>query len=85
MVFEDRLYRRVVGHCERQGLEVKEFVADAVKLQLDAMSAAHSVVHPQAVPAWKRLAGKLPSSTVRAINMAVDDEFNRVELDEWDE
>lgn len=74
----DPVFRRAKAMAASRGIPLRQFVTEAVEDKLRASS-------PAAEKPWLRLAGKLRhlhSETAR-INQRIEQEFERIEPEEW--
>lgn len=76
----DPVFRRAKAEAARQGHTLRQFVTDALEAKLDPRREAVNRGRP-----WMELfgAGCDHRAALQEIDRAVEDEFERIELEDW--
>lgn len=70
----DTLLRRTKAAAAMRGVSMRDFIAQALELQLQQRAPA---------PGWRRLAGKARKLDTAAVDRALANEFSRIDEDTW--
>ena len=71
----DVIFRQVKARSALEGKTMKEFVLQAIRASLKARSVKKH--------GWRSVYGKAPAGSVLEIQAIIDQEFNRIDPDEW--
>jgi hypothetical protein len=75
----DRLYRQIKARAALRGQTVKSFFLDAIRDKLTAENAAKSKA-----AGWQAVFGKANSKDVTEVQRLIDEEFSRVNAEDWE-
>jgi len=75
----DSLLHEVKTHAARKGQTVKRFFIDAVKEKLYSESDSD-----ERQVGWRSVFGKAPANSVAEVQSVIDEEFSKVNLEDWE-
>jgi hypothetical protein len=74
----DALYREIKARAALKGQTVKSFISEALRRSLGY----DSDLLPKET-GWRAAFGKVSTTTIREVQTVIDDEFSKIEPDEW--
>lgn len=74
----DALYRKIKARAASRGQSVKAFFLDALRDKLSEEN------RTSVEPGWKSVFGKAPAREVRKVQRVIDEEFSRIDPEEWE-
>lgn len=74
----DPLYRQLKAQTALRGETVKNFLLEAIR---DKLTTEHA--NGPREPGWKAVFGKADTADVTAVQRVIDEEFSRVDTDQW--
>jgi hypothetical protein len=75
----DGLYRQIKARAALKGQTIKSFFLDAIRTKLVSEQNDKS-----AQRGWRALFGKANPDDVAEVQQLIDDEFNRVRVEDWE-
>ncbi len=74
----DELFRKAKATAAAQGQSLKDFVTNALRQKL-----TRAAGNKQDEPRWRTGFGKIPARYVREVQAIVDQEFSKINPDDW--
>jgi hypothetical protein len=74
----DELFRATKARAASRGETLKTFVCDTLQARLEKEGGA-----PRREPGWRAVFGRARADEVREVDAVLDDELERVDLEDW--